>query len=175
MSQSLRQELLASVADEARRLDRLVGNLLEMTRVEAGDIVARKDWHSIEEVVGVALSRLESEIRDHPVSMEISEDLPLVPLDEISIEQVLVNLIENAAKYSPAGSPILVRVEVADSAVESEVLDRGSGIPRGDEERVFEKFYRARSGRNPGGLGLGLAICRAIVSAHGGVLGGITR
>jgi two-component system, OmpR family, sensor histidine kinase KdpD len=170
LSEPMRRDLLRSVADEARRLNRLVANLLEMTRVEAGGIAVRKDWHSIEEVVGVALSRLEDEMGGRRVELEIPPDLPLTPFDEISIEQVLVNLLENAVKYSPPDSPITVHAEVSGSNLVVEVLDRGAGINEGEEELVFEKFYRGKQGSDPGGIGLGLAICRAIVTAHGGTL-----
>ena len=170
MSDEMRRDLLRSVAEEARRLNRLVANLLEMTRVEAGGIAVRKDWHSIEEVVGVSLSRLEEEMRGRRVELEIPRDLPLAPFDEISIEQVLVNLLENAIKYSPSDQPITMHAEANGSELAVEVLDRGPGIAEGEEELVFEKFYRGRQGGDPGGIGLGLAICRAIVSAHGGTL-----
>jgi len=141
-----------------------------MTRVEAGGIAVRKEWHSIEEVVGVALSRLDDEMHGRRVELEIPRDLPLAPFDEISIEQVLVNLLENAIKYSPPNGPITVRAEARDSELAVEVLDRGAGIAEGEEELVFEKFYRGKRASDPGGIGLGLAICRAIVTAHGGTL-----
>ena len=170
LDDATRRELLQSVSDEARRLNRLVANLLEMTRVEAGGIALRTDWHSIEEVVGAALARLELELKGRALELDIPIDLPLVRFDAISIEQVLVNLLDNAAKYAPPDQPITVRALAAPAELIVEVLDRGAGIRPGEEERVFEKFYRARHSADPGGMGLGLAICRAIVQAHGGTL-----
>jgi two-component system sensor histidine kinase KdpD len=170
LSEVTRRELLHSVAEEARRLNRLVANLLEMTRVEAAGIHVRKEWHSIEEVVGAALSRLDEEIGARRIELDIPQDLPLAPFDEISIEQVLINLLENALRYSPAEAPITIRAEADGDWLVVEVQDRGPGVPAGDEQRVFEKFYRGTQTGDPRGMGLGLAICQAIVRAHGGAL-----
>ena len=170
VDEATRRELLQSVADEARRLNRLLANLLEMTRVEAGGVNLRKEWQSIEEVVGAAVARVEDELAGRRLEMEIPRDLPLVAFDELSIQQVLINLLENAIKYAPPGAPITVRAEASPAEIVVEVMDRGPGIPAGDEERVFEKFYRAKREADPGGIGLGLAICRAIVTAHGGAM-----
>src|SRR5262245_2032623 len=175
VSDTVRQELLLSVAGEARRMNRLVANLLEMTRLESQGVQVRKEWHSIEEVVGTALGRVEDQLVGREVRLEIPPDLPLVPFDAISIEQVLLNLIENAIKYSPPDGPIAIRAEVRPGEAMIEVLDRGRGIAPGEEGRVFEKFYRAKADRDPGGIGLGLAICRAIVTAHGGTIAASAR
>lgn len=162
-----RQELLESVRDEAERLNRLVENLLEMTRLQSGALQLRKDWHPMEEVIGVVLGRLSKRLADRPITTRVPPDLPLVAMDAILIEQVLINLVENAVKYTPPASPIEIIATATDEAVTVEVADRGPGLPPGEENRVFGQFYRSdrASGR---GAGLGLAICEGIVRTHGG-------
>ena len=162
-----RHELLESVREEAERLNRLVQNLLEMTRLESGPLQLRKEWHPLEEVIGAALTRLGKRLADRRVTTSIPPDLPLVPIDDVLVEQVLVNLLDNALKYTPPGSPIRIIATATDQAITVEVADRGPGLPAGEEEKVFEKFYQgdAAGGR---GAGLGLAICRGVVKAHGG-------
>ncbi|HEX9074461.1 MAG TPA: DUF4118 domain-containing protein, partial [Anaerolineae bacterium] len=161
------RDLAQTIAEEADRLNRLIRNLLDMTRLEAGAVQVRKEWHALEEIVGAALTRLDNRLQGHPVTTHIPADLPLVPLDSVLIEQVLVNLLENALKYTPAGSPFEISASITDSHVMVRVADRGPGIPPGDEERIFDKFYRARP-NGGGGVGLGLTVCRGIVQAHGG-------
>ncbi|HET7040372.1 MAG TPA: sensor histidine kinase KdpD [Gemmatimonadales bacterium] len=163
-----RRDLAQTVVEESRRMTRLVGNLLNMIRVETGSLEADREWQPLEEVVGVALIRLAEKLRHHPVTTDLPGDLPLVPIDGLLIEQVLVNLLENAAKYTPAGTPIEIRARADRDGVLLDVADRGAGIPPGEEERVFEKFHRARGAAPAGGVGLGLAICRGIIAAHGG-------
>lgn len=162
-----RKELLEMLSEEAERLNRLVNNLLEMTRVDSGTLQARKEWHSLEEVVGVALGRLAKLLRDRSVAVQLPADLPLVPIDDVLIEQVLINLLDNAIKHTPDDRPLAIAAWAEPGAVTVEVADRGPGLTPGDEERVFEKFYRG-PGRDSCGAGLGLAICRGIVAAHGG-------
>ena len=161
-----RQELLESVREEADRLNRLVQNLLEMTRLESGALQLRREWHPLEEVIGAALSRLGKELADRRVDTRVPPDLPLVPIDDVLVEQVLVNLLDNAAKYTPRESPIRIMATATDRAVTVEVADRGPGLPRGEEDKVFEKFHRGVEGGR--GVGLGLAIAQGIVKAHGG-------
>jgi two-component system sensor histidine kinase KdpD len=167
ISASDRSQLLASIRDEAERLNRLVQNLLEMTRLEAGTVVLRREWHALEEVIGAAIARVRPRLAGRRVTTRVPPDLPLAPMDDVLIEQVLINLFDNALKYTPAGSPITIIATGTDRAVTVEVADRGPGLPRGDEDRVFEKFFRGRPdiGR---GAGLGLAICKGIIDAHGG-------
>ncbi|HLC42525.1 MAG TPA: DUF4118 domain-containing protein [Methylomirabilota bacterium] len=162
-----RRELLQAIHEEADRLNRLVQDLLEMTRLESGAVIVRREWHPIEELVGAALGRLGKRLGARPVLTRIPADLPLVPLDGVLIEQLLINLIDNALKYTPETSPIEIAAFGDDDGVMVEVADRGPGLPPGDERRVFDKLYRgqAKAGR---GSGLGLAICRGIVEAHGG-------
>ena len=163
-----RHELLQTVHEEADRLNRLVSNLLEMTRLEAGVIQVHKEWQPLEEVVGAALTRLDAPLRDHPLSTHLPADLPLVPLDSVLIEQVLINVLDNAIKYTPPGSPLALSAWTTDGAVTVEVADQGPGLPPGEEQRVFEKFYRAQRPGESSGAGLGLTICRGIIEAHGG-------
>jgi two-component system sensor histidine kinase KdpD len=167
LDQRTQQELLESVRDEAERLNRLVQNLLEMTRLESGALQLHKDWHPVEEVVGAALGRLAKSLGARRVTVSIPPDLPLVKIDDVLIEQVFVNLLDNAVKYTPPDSAIRVIVTATDQSVTAEVADHGPGLPKGQEALVFEKFYRASpDGRR--GAGLGLAICRGVVLAHGG-------
>lgn len=166
VSDAVRRELTETILQEADRLNRLVQDLLDMTRVESGALHVRKQWHPLEDVVGVALDRSERLLDGHEVTTALPSTLTLVPLDAVLIEQVLVNLLENAAKYSPRGAPIHVSAKVNGDVVRIEVADRGPGIPPGDEEKVFEKFHRGKTDER--GAGLGLTICRGIVVAHGG-------
>jgi two-component system sensor histidine kinase KdpD len=162
-----RRRLLETAHAEALRLNRLVANLLEMTRLEAGALRVRKELQPLEEVVGAALTRLEDRLQGRQVGTGIPDDLPLVAFDSVLIEQVVINLVENATKYTPPGSPIDIGARLRDGSVETEVADRGPGISPGDSDRVFDKFYRVQE-REGGGAGLGLTICRGIVNAHGG-------
>ncbi len=169
-----RRELTETILQEAQRLNRLVRNLLDMTRLEAGALRVNKDWQPLEEVVGSALNRVEEALAGRKVTTNLAHDLPLVPLDAVLIEQVLVNLLENAVKYTPAGTPIEIEARARPGGVELSVSDRGPGIAAGQEQRIFEKFYRV-PGVEGSGFGLGLAICRGIAMAHGGELSAHNR
>jgi two-component system sensor histidine kinase KdpD len=162
-----RLELARSIYHEADRLDRLLKNLLDMMRIEAGAVQLNKEWHPLDEVVGAALARLEGRLRDHTVNTAFPADLPLVLVDGVLLEQVVINLVENAVKYAPAGSAIDLSASASNRDVIVEVADRGPGIPLGEETRIFDKFYQAKPARE-GGVGLGLTICLGIVEAHGG-------
>jgi two-component system sensor histidine kinase KdpD len=168
LDEPTRAELLATIQEEGHRLNRLVRNLLDMTRLQAGALVVKKEWQAVEEVIGSALTRLEDRLGARPVDTQVPHDLPMAPFDSILLEQVLVNLLENAIKYTPEGSPLEIAARSVPDAIEIAVSDRGPGVAPEDVERVFEKFYRAGEGR--GGVGLGLTICRGIVTAHGGRL-----
>ena len=167
-----KRDLLETIHEETLRLTRLVRNLLDMTRLAAGALRVTKEWQPLEEIVGAALGRVEDRLGSRDVKVDLPDDLPLVPIDAVLLEQVLINLLENAAKYTPDGSPITLAARAsgkgADRVVTVEIADRGPGIPGGDLERVFEKFYRLTREGQSGGAGLGLAICRGVVEAHGG-------
>jgi two-component system sensor histidine kinase KdpD len=161
------RELAEIAYEEAERLNRLLGNLLEMTRIESGTVQVNKEWQPLEEVIGSTLLRLEGPLAQRSLKTKLPDDLPLVPIDTVLIEQVLVNLLENALKYTPPESPIDLSAWLEEEQVIVELADRGAGIKLGDEERIFDKFYRQRP-TVASGVGLGLTICRAIVEAHGG-------
>lgn len=173
-----KQELLESISDEADRLSRLVGNLLDMTRFESGGVELRRDLYPLEEIVGTVLQRMEAHLEGRAITTELADNLPLVFVDDVLLGQVLWNLLENAAKYTPAGTPLEIAAFEGDGELILEIRDRGHGIPAGEEERIFEKFYRGQSGKmseNTRGAGLGLPICRAIVQAHRGTIQAIAR
>lgn len=166
---SAREELLSTVQDEAERLNRFIANLLDMTRLESGAVEPNMSPIDIAEVVGSTLRRAEKILADHRVETNIAADLPMISLDEVLFEQVLFNLLDNAAKYAPLGSTISIRSWLHGDAVHVQILDEGHGFPTGDVDRVFEKFYRVRQADSQrAGTGLGLAICRGFVEAMGG-------
>jgi len=172
-----RHEMAQTIYEEADRLNRLLRNLLDMTRLESGALQIHKELQPLEEVIGAALSRLEEPLADRVVNIQLPDDLPFVPIDSVLIEQVFINLLENAIKYTPAHSPIDLSAAQDGASIVITVADRGPGLPPGDEQRIFEKFYRARApaARNGSGVGLGLTICRGIVEAHGGRIGAENR
>jgi two-component system, OmpR family, sensor histidine kinase KdpD len=164
-----REDLLATLQEEAERLNRFVGNLLDMTRLESGAIELKLELFDIGEIVGAALRRAGGVLARHRVEVDIAPDLPMLRLDVVLFEQVLFNLFDNAAKYSPPTSRIEIRAQREDATVAIEVRDEGPGIPPSDLERVFDKFYRVQAqDRQRAGTGLGLAICRGFIEAHGG-------
>jgi two-component system, OmpR family, sensor histidine kinase KdpD len=168
-----RQDLLKTILEEAERLNRLIRNLLDMTRLESGAVKVKKELVPLEEVVGGALVRLESRLEHRHVKIDLPPDLPFIACDPVLLEQLLINLLENAAKYSQGD--IEINAEAASDGVAVEVLDRGPGIPQGHEERVFDKFYQAGREGTREGVGLGLTICRAIAGAHGGKISASNR
>ena len=167
LSTEERREMLRTAAEEAARLNRLVGNLLAMTRLESGALQIRRSWHSIEELIGAALHRLDPLREGRPITVVAPPELPLVSVDDVLIEQVLFNLVENALKHAPSPQPIQVLARAGTGEVQVTVRDRGPGLAPGTEDLVFDKFYRGAEG-STAGVGLGLAICRGIVEAHGG-------
>jgi len=166
IDQQNRLELLQTIQEEAERLNRIIKNILDMMRLESGTLKVNKEWQSLEEIVGVVLNRLGERLGDHPLTVKLPGNLPLVPFDALLLEQVFMNLFENAIKYGPKGTPLELSARESLYTVTVELADRGPGIPPGDEERIFEKFVRGRAAG--GGVGLGLAICRTIINAHGG-------
>lgn len=165
-----RREFAAAIDEEAARLNRLVGNLLDVSRVDAGSLRARKELYPLDDLIRAAVERLAPRAVGRTVDVAIPADLPPIPLDAVQIDQVLTNLLENALKYSPDGAPIAVAAAVAPAgdAVLLEVADRGPGIPPAERRRIFDKFYRLRQDAHAPGSGLGLAIARGLVEAHGG-------
>lgn len=165
-----RRELLQTIVDESQRLARLVDNLLDMTRLSSGTVALNKQWHVLEEIVGSALHRLRRELADHVVSVNIPSDLPLLLLDGVLMEQVFFNLLENASRYTPAGTAVEITAGVRGGHALIRIADNGPGLPAGTESLVFEKFFRGGTSPADGrrGIGLGLAICQAIIQTHGG-------
>jgi two-component system sensor histidine kinase KdpD len=168
------RELLESIRDESARLAGLVDSLLELTRIESESFRPRKEWCPLEELVASALGRAEGVLGGRPVRVDLGPGMLMVPVDGALLEQVLANLLENAAKYSPAGSPVEILAREAEGGVAVEVADRGSGIPAGMERRVFEPFVRGE-GAGAAGTGLGLAICHAVLRVHGGTIAASLR
>jgi two-component system sensor histidine kinase KdpD len=167
-----RAEMLDTIYGEADRMERLITNLLDMTRLDSGGLVVRKEWQHLADVVGAALRQVDRRLAGRAVHVRVPADLPLVQVDDVAIEQVLVNLIDNAVEYTPAGTPIEIGAAAEDGRIVVDVADRGPGVPAGTEGRVFEKFFRAgTSAARRRGIGLGLAVCRGIVTAHGGTIG----
>ncbi|HEX5631992.1 MAG TPA: ATP-binding protein, partial [Gemmatimonadales bacterium] len=172
LSDAQRREMIGTVCDEAERLERQVANLLEMTRLESGELELRREWVPLEEIVGSALTRLESRLEGRPITTELPDDLPIISVDPVLLEQVFLNLLENAGKHTPPGTAIDVTAKASEGEVVVEVSDRGPGLPPGGERRLFERFTR---GPHSAGAGLGLAICRAAVEAHGGTISAANR
>jgi len=170
-----RRSFLRSIERQADRLNRLVGNLLDMSRIEDGALRPEKEWYHLAEVIHDVVERMHSLLQDRTVRTDIPDDLPPVELDYLLIDQVLTNLLENALRYTPAASPIDIRVQNTKGEVLISVADRGPGIPVSEYERVFDKFYRVLGTRRyegypTAGSGLGLAVCKGIVEAHGGAI-----
>ena len=169
------REITRSIRQSALRMNSLVNNLLDMARLEGGTVRLKLEWQPLEEVVGSALAACAPALAGRPLTVKLNDDLPLLHLDAVLIERVLVNLLENAAKFTPAGSPIEIRAQRADDQVQLTVEDHGPGLPKGREEAIFQKFERGTRESATPGVGLGLAICRAIVQAHGGSIRGENR
>ncbi len=163
-----RAALARSIYEQSRQMGDLVAKVLEMTRLEAGGIALERDWHALGEITGSVLRRLAERLAEHPVRVEMPAELPLARVDATLIEQVYANLLENAAKYTPPGTCITLRAAAEAGEFLVSVEDEGPGLPPGDPEQLFAKFQRGAAEGAIGGVGLGLAICRAIVRLHGG-------
>jgi two-component system sensor histidine kinase KdpD len=168
ISDGVRKELLETAFSEAERLNRFVGNLLDMTRIEAGAVRLNSEPCDVQDLVGCALAALDTRLGSREVSFKMLPIMPLVPMDLVLMTQVLVNLLDNSLKYSPSGSLIEVIASIEVLWLVLEVADRGPGVPEHDLKRVFDKFYRIPIPEGAGGTGLGLSICKGIVEAHGG-------
>ncbi len=163
-----RRSLVDNAREEAERLNRLVGNLLDMTRIEAGALRLVLEPCDVQDLVGAAMEHLREGLASRPVLVNVPSDLPMVPMDFVLMEQVLVNILDNAHKYSPPDLPIELRAWVDGDEARIDVADNAPQIPAGDFNRVFDKFYRVQVPRQVSGTGLGLSICKGIVEAHGG-------
>lgn len=170
-----RKELLETVKEGASRMDRLVANLLDTARLESGMMQLKEDWCDVEDIIGIALRRVAECINDRPLLINISEDLPLLKADCVLLEQVLINLLDNACKYSMNGSEITITAVQKETVVEVSVADRGAGIPPEYLKQVFDKFYRVEQPKSVSGTGLGLSICKGIIEAHGGYINAENR
>jgi two-component system sensor histidine kinase KdpD len=163
--------LMATIQAEAERLDRFIGNLLDMTRLESGEIELKPELADLSEIVGTVLHRADKLLAEHRVAVEIEKDLPMLRVDYLLLEQTLFNLLDNAAKYAPVGSLVRLRARRDGGSVVIEVMDEGPGIPPQELERIFDKFYRVHAqDRQRAGTGLGLAICRGFIAALGGTI-----
>ena len=161
-------ELSRAIYDEALRMSSLVNNILDMARLDAGAIELNKQWYPLEEVIGTVLTRLQKRLADRLVTVKLPPGIPMIYVDAVMIEQVLINLLENVLRYTPERSSVEIMAEASSCAMEISVADQGPGIPKGSENKLFEKFYRVQREAAQSGVGLGLAICRAIIEAHGG-------
>ncbi|HEX8969728.1 MAG TPA: DUF4118 domain-containing protein [Chloroflexota bacterium] len=168
-SEEERLDFAQAIEDEAQRLNRIVGNLLDLSRIEGGTLRPEKSWYDLGALIDDVVGRLRPITSSHQVLVDVEENLPPVPLDYVEIDQVLSNLIENATKYAPAGSQIVVRARRSDREVRVEVVDQGPGLPEWSLPHLFDPFVRVDvGGPRPKGLGLGLAVARGLVEAHGG-------
>jgi two-component system sensor histidine kinase KdpD len=168
LDEEVRRSLIETAREEAERLNRLVGNLLDITRLEAGAMHLHREASDVQELIGSSLEQIGTPLKNRQVKVEISTKLPLVPLDFVLFSRVLVNVIDNALRYSPPEKPIEIKARESDHTLEITVADRGEGIPLEDLERIFDKFYRVQRPDNVSGTGLGLSISKGIVEAHGG-------
>jgi two-component system sensor histidine kinase KdpD len=165
-----RAQLARSIDAKAQEMSALISNVLDLMRFEAGEVHLRRDWQTLDDLLGMALGRLHDGLAHHLVRIDLPGDLPAVHVDALLITQVFANLLENCVKHTPPGTQIIVSAALEGQAVRVVVDDNGPGLPPGDPERLFKKFQRGRDESNTGGAGLGLAICRAIVNAHGGAI-----
>lgn len=163
-----RARLAASIEDKAREMSDLISNVLDLMQFEAGEVKLRREWQTVDDLVGTVLERMSERLSGYTVDVKLPTDLPAVSVDGPLITQVFTNLLDNSTKYAPAGALIQIGATAEGQAVRVTVDDNGPGLPPGDPERLFAKFQRGRDETSTGGAGLGLAICRAIVNAHGG-------
>lgn len=168
-------DLISMIHQEADRLGRLVTNLLEVTRLESGALNPNRDWQSLEELVGAALGRMDNALRGRKITVDIAADVPLLRVDALLIEQVFLNLLDNATRHTPDATEIAISARREGNEVVVTVADRGHGLPPGSEDRIFDKFFRGASASSGSGAGLGLAIVRGFVEAHGGTVAARNR
>jgi two-component system sensor histidine kinase KdpD len=166
-----RKDLIDSIVREADRLNDLIANLMFATRLESGGVELKREWSSVEELVGAGLARHHEALRSRPVQVRVPPELPLVRVDNAMIPQVIHNLIDNALRYTPAGTPVDISAWATESNIIVKVADQGPGLSEDEMTKVFQRFYRGRTAQlpgSPGGIGLGLTICEGIIKAHQG-------
>jgi two-component system sensor histidine kinase KdpD len=146
----------------------LVGNLLDMSRIESGALRPKREWNILSEIVGSVLTRMKHLAEEHQIKVDVPESLPLVPVDYVQMEQVFTNLVSNSLKYAPANSVVCIRAQVKDESIHVQVSNQGPQVPSQDLKRIFDKFYRITAADKVTGTGLGLSICKGIIEAHGG-------
>jgi two-component system sensor histidine kinase KdpD len=163
-----RMRLATTIETKAQEMSKLISNVLELMRFESGEVRLRTDWQTLDDLAGTALGQLHDRLTDHPVDIDLPDTLPAVHVDAPLITQVITNLVDNSVRHTPHGTRVVISAVAEERCVRVFVDDNGPGLPPGDPERLFKKFQRGRDESNAGGAGLGLAICRAIISAHGG-------
>jgi len=163
-----RIELVAAIDEEADHLNMLVGNLLDMSRIESGALQPEREWNILPEILGTVLVRMRHSVEKHQIEVDIPESLPLVPVDYVQIEQVFTNLVSNSLKYAPEQTRICIRAFMKDESIHVQVSNQGPHVPQEHLERIFDKFYRITAADRVTGTGLGLSICKGIIEAHGG-------
>ena len=163
-----RAELIAAIDDEADHLNMLVGNLLDMSRIESGALKPKREWNILPEIIGSVLVRMRHSAEEHKLEIDVPESLPLVPVDYVQMEQVFTNLLSNSLKYAPVNTVVGIRAQVEGDAIHVQVGNQGPQVPHEHLERIFDKFYRITAADRVTGTGLGLSICKGIIEAHGG-------
>ncbi|MBK9925446.1 MAG: DUF4118 domain-containing protein [Anaerolineales bacterium] len=161
-------DLIAAIDDEADHLNMLVGNLLDMSRIESGVLKPKREWNILPEIIGSVLARMKNQTTEHKLDILVPENLPLIPVDYVQMEQVFTNLISNSLKYAPANTIVCIRAQVLDDMVHVQLRNQGPQVPPEDMDRIFDKFYRITAADRVTGTGLGLSICKGIIEAHGG-------
>jgi two-component system sensor histidine kinase KdpD len=163
-----RIDLIAAIDDEADHLNMLVGNLLDMSRIESGVLKPKREWNILSEIIGGVLARMRRPAGEHTIEIDIPDSLPLIPVDYVQLEQVFTNLLSNSLKYAPSNTTVHIRAHVELETIRIQVSNQGPQIPAEDLERIFDKFYRLTAADRVAGTGLGLSICKGIIDAHGG-------
>ena len=163
-----RVDLIAAIDDEADHLNLLVGNLLDMSRIESGALRPKREWNILSEIVGSVLARMKNLALEHQVEVDVPEGLPLIPVDYVQMEQVFTNLVSNSLKYAPSNTVVCIRARPQGEWIHVQVSNQGPQVPPEDLERIFDKFYRITAADRVTGTGLGLSICKGIIEAHGG-------
>lgn len=163
-----RPELIAQIDDEADHLNLLVGNLLDMSRIESGALKPKREWNILREIISSVLARMRHLVLEHKIEIDVPESLPLVPVDYVQMQQVFTNLISNSLKYAPANTLVRIHARAEDEVIHVQVSNQGPQVPPQHLERIFDKFYRITAADRVTGTGLGLSICKGIIEAHGG-------